>query len=347
MASIYREWRTIAAAIFAVAVIAGAYAVARGAATPQVAQASTETALLAQIATKDSTGDGLPDWEKALYGIPLNATTTDYFHLGMTDGEAVAKGLIVPVAPTPAAPSVPAANNSNDSAASFGLTAPAAGSLTDVFAQNFFALYISAEQSNGGSLSDDQIDALAQQALTQLSSSVTPAPDFKTAAEITVSGSGPAALVAYAVAAQQVLAAHGTQLPESELQYLQDYLNNADPSTLAHIQQIAAAYQDTAAGLAVLPVPQEAAAAHLALVNALARLGETSTDFSHVDTDPLAAMMALQLYPQDVTDMIGAFSTLDQIFANENVSIPAGQPGAGFYSLVSNIAQGKISSNAP
>ena len=79
VAFIYREWLSVAAVLFAVLAIGGSYFLATGSGAPQVAEASTETALLEQIATKDSTGDGLPDWQKALYGIPTDATTTDYF----------------------------------------------------------------------------------------------------------------------------------------------------------------------------------------------------------------------------------------------------------------------------
>jgi hypothetical protein len=324
----------IAAGLFAVAAISGAYVLATGAAAPNVAQASGETALLGQIATKDSTGDGLPDWEKALYGIPLTATTTDYFNLGMTDGEAVAKGLIVPIAATPGAPAPATSVTATDTAASFGLTAPSPGSLTNVFAQNFFALYTSAEQSNSDSLSDDQINDLATEALTELQGSVTPAPDFMTAREVKVSGTGGAAMRAYAANAEAVFAAHSVQLPESELQYLQDYLNG-NTTTLASISQIATAYTAIATGLAALSVPQEAASTHLALVNALARIGETSTDFSNVDTDPLAAMLALQLYPQDVTDLNTAFQAVAQEFANEGLTFAAGTPGASFVNVTS------------
>jgi len=98
MGRILGNWRIILATFFSLVLIVGAYVLARGAVSPSIAEASTETALLQAIATRDSTGDGLPDWEKSLYGIPINATTTDYFHLGMTDGEAVAKGLVVPKA---------------------------------------------------------------------------------------------------------------------------------------------------------------------------------------------------------------------------------------------------------
>lgn len=333
---LYRNWSTIAASVFAILIIGGAYLIARGAALPRVAQASTETALLEQIASKDSTGDGLPDWEKSLYGIPVNATTTDYFNLGMTDGEAVARGLIVPVAPTPAlATSTPGAAAT---AASYGLTAPATDSLTDTFAQNFFALYMSAEQSNGGSLTDDQINDIANEALTELSASVTPAPDFKSAADIKASGTGPAALKAYAANAEAVFAIHDPHLPENQLEYLQDYLTNGDQSALTALAELGAYYQETATGLAALTVPTEAATTHLALVNALARTGWEIKDFSRVNSDPLSAMLALEQHPQTVLTLSNAFTAVAQEFSAEGIVLPAGSDGAGFVNLASDLA---------
>lgn len=339
MAQIYREWRVVAASIFAVAAITGSYFLARGAAAPRIAQASTESALLAQIATKDSTGDGLPDWQKSLYGIPLDAQTTDYFHLGMTDGQAVAKGLIVPVAATPAA-ATPAKAGAPQTAASFGLTAPSEGSLTDVFAKNFFALYISASQSAGGSLTDDQINTIASQALTSLSSSIVPAPDFKTAADIKISGSGPDALKAYAASAENVFTTYQPKVSKTDLAYLQDSLSNPDsaPTDLAGIHAMATSYRNIATGLAALSVPQEAAGTHLALINALARMAGIDTDFSNVSSDPLSSILALQQYPQAQYDIANALGAVSNLFATNNVALPTGTPGTYFANASANLA---------
>ncbi len=335
MGQILRNRYIFAALGFSVLLIAGAYVLAQGLVTPPVAQASTETALLEQVANKDSTGDGLPDWQKVLYGIPLDATTTDYFHLGMDDGAAVAKGLIVPVANTNAlnAPTTP-----TSSATVGGVPAPTQGSLTDTFSKNFFALYLSAEQANGGSLTADQINAIADQALGQLESSVAPAPDFKTAVDIKVSGSGPEALKAYAANAEAIISTYDQPLPENQLQYLQDYLTNSDPSALANLAKISTFYQDVATGLAAIPVPQELATKHLALVNSLARVGWEIGDFSRVNTDPLAAMIALDQHPQTVIDMAREFNDIEQQFASEGVTLPAGSPGAQFVTAGSAVS---------
>jgi len=58
---IFKHRNIIAATLFSVVLIVGAYMFARGIESPQVAQASTETALLQAIASKDSDSDGLPD----------------------------------------------------------------------------------------------------------------------------------------------------------------------------------------------------------------------------------------------------------------------------------------------
>ncbi len=319
---------------FSLALIAGAYFLAKGSLAPQVAQASTESALLQAIATRDSTGDGLPDWEKELYGIPLTATTTDYFHLGMTDGEAVAKGLIVPVAIA----NVPAATSTQPAVAGGGPAPAAPGSLTDVFAKNFFTLYLSAKEANNGTaLSQDQLSSIATQAFQMLVGSVAPAPDFKQASDLTVSGSGPDALRAYAADAEQVLRMHGANLPKSELQYLSDALGG-DTTAVTNIETLAKAYRDTATGIAALTVPTELASTDLALVNAMARVSEAANDFANYSSDPVTAMLALEQYPGDVQELATAFQQIANTYAKEGVTLTPGTPGASFVNVIQSVS---------
>lgn len=327
------------AAALALAMVAGSYFLAQRGGAPAIAQAASDTAILAQIAAKDSTGDGLPDWEKPLYGIPLDATTTDYFRLGMTDGEAAAKGLIIPKAPTLAAASASTTADTASELAAAGIDrVPAAGSLTDAFAKDFFALYVSASENAGGTLTSDQIDDLAGQAMDQLESQVAPAPDFKTAAELATSGTGPAALASYAANAEAIVGRYDPRLPESQLDYLEDYLTTQDPADLTNLAAIAAFYQNVAVGLAALPAPAELAATHLALVNALARTGEEIGDFSRTDTDPLAAMLALETHGQTVLALAQAFTALKSAYQAEGVTLAPGAPGASFVNTMDAVA---------
>lgn len=330
------HWRVIAATAFSVALIALAYFLARSVTHPPAAQASEESALLAAIATKDSTGDGLPDWEKSLYGIPLNATTTDYFHLGMTDGEAVAKGLIVPIAiadassatTTPGAiidPNLP--------------PVPADNTLTASFAKNLFVLYMQAKQNAGGApLTDQDLQNVAQQALANLSSSIARAPDFKSARDLLVKGSGADAMKTFAASAETVMEANKDTATTSELIYLRDAVKNDDPSRLPYILSIAKSYRDSAAGIAMLPVPQELAGADLALINALARVGEITSDFARVSDDPVASMLALEQYPTAVLALADALTGVAGAYKAQNITLQPGTPGASFVNIISDVA---------
>ncbi len=353
MRKIPERWSIPIATLFSVALIVGAYLLAHGAASPSVAQASTETALLQAIATKDSTGDGVPDWEKALYGIPLNATTTDYFHLGMTDGEAVARGLIVPkaIANIPAAPAATstAVSPSDFDYAAYGLPPPSPGTLTDAFSQTFFTLYLQAKQANGGAeLSADQVNTLASQAIADLSASVSATPPYEQAGDIKVAGKGPDALHAYAAEAEAIFQAHPADATTSEIDYLQDYLENSDSSALKHIASIASSDRAIAAGLAVISAPEELRSAHLALVNALMHMSEVINDFSHADTDPITAMLALSQYEQASQDLGAAFVSLGQEYEAEGVTFSPGEKGATLVGLATKLVSvAESGQNAP
>ncbi len=335
MGQILQNWRVLIAALFAVVLIAGSFMLARGIESPPLAQASAESALLQAIASKDSDNDGLPDWEEALYG--TDSHNPDSFKLGMTDGEAVARGLIVPkaIADISVATSSPSASASIDPSLP---PAPAEGTLTAAFAKNFFTLYVAAKQNNGGAdLSETDMQNIANQALSLLSSSITPAPDFKTAKDITVSGSGPDAMKAFGASAEMVLLKNTSDAKKSEVLYLQDALQKNDMTALPHIASIAKGYRDSAIGLAVLPVPRELAAADLALVNALMRTSQIITDFARADTDPLATMLALQQYLPATQALGAAFITIGDVYATAGVSVPADSPGASFVNLISDV----------
>lgn len=335
MARSLSHWRVVAASLFSIALIGGSYLFARSVTRPPTAEASTESALLQSIAARDSDGDGLPDWEESLYG--TDPHVVDTFHLGMTDGEAVAKGLVVPRAiadiPVTSSTSTAITDQSVPKAA-------AAGSLTDVFAKNFFARYLTAVQgSSSGVLTQEEMQNIATDALAELAQSIVLAPDFKSASNLTISGSGSEAMRTFAVSAETILLANKANASKSEIIYLQQALQNNDTSALDHIHAIAKAYRTAAAGLAVLPVPQELVSTDLALINSMARISEITEDFARVNDDPLAAMLALQQYPQAVLDFGNAFISIKNAYAADGIILNPGEPGARFVNLITDVAE--------
>jgi len=336
MGQILQNWRVISAALFSAVLVVGAYLFARATLTP-LAQASAETALLQAIATRDSDNDGLRDWEEVLYG--TSADNPDSFMLGMTDGEAVAKGLIVPKAITEISMPTPtsSAGDGVDYAA-FGLTAPIEGTLTDAFAKSFFSLYLATKEARSGALlTSAETSALADTALQQLSEEFGPAADFKTAADLTVSGSGPEALRSYAAAAEAVFRNHTTDATMSDIEYLQAAVQEEDESALAQLEVLAKAYRSSAAGLVVLTVPAEISADILAIVNSIMRLGKIQSDFARVDRDPLTAMLALQQYRQTEIAAERAFTALAGTYTAHGVVLSSGTPGAAFVNLMTDL----------
>ena len=340
--SISHNWRILAATLFSAVIIVGAYLLARGIESPRVAEASAESALLQAIATKDSDADGLPDWEEALYG--TDSHNTDTFKLGMTDGEAVARGLIVPKAIA----DMPATAASTASVGADGLVEPAEGTITAAFAKNFFTLFIAAKQKSGGAdLTESEMNDVATEALSSLASSITPAPDFKSAKDITVSGSGADALKAFAVTAEAVFLRNTSNATTSEIHYLEYAVQGGDASAYACIASIAKAYRDTAAGLAVLPVPEGLEVDHLALVNAMMRVSQIAGDFTRADTDPLATILALRQYPQAVLNMSNAFIHIGNIYKTAGITLPAKTPGASFVNMIENIVAKQAATKKP
>jgi hypothetical protein len=330
------DWRIVSATLFSVVLIVGAYMLARSAGSPPIAQASSETALLQAIATRDSNGDGLPDWQKALYGIPLTSTTTDYYHLGMTDGEAVARGLIVPRA---IADIAVATSSSSSVIIDPSLPpAPAVGTLTDTFAKTFFSLYMNAKAANNGvELSETQVNDLAAQALATLSSTITSTPNYKSARDLAISGSGADVLRAFAASAEAVILKNKSDTNKNEILYLQDIVEKNDTTASSHLVSIAKAYRDSAVGLAALPVPSELAANDLVLINTMIRLSEITSDFARVNTDPLPAMIALQQYMPTSQALANVFSDIATTYAASGVTLPTGTPGALFVNMVANL----------
>jgi uncharacterized protein (UPF0264 family) len=134
----------------------------------------------------------------------------------------------------------------------------------------------------------------------------------------------------------------------NEIGYFQAAVQDNDASALIHLASLAKAYRNSAVGLAVLPVPQELAGTHLAIVNTIMRLGEIDDDFSRVNTDPLSAMLALQQFRQ--TELAGeqAFIALANTYAAAGIVLPNGTPGASFVNIMANIgAQQRAAATNP
>ncbi|MFA7302449.1 MAG: hypothetical protein WC030_01755 [Candidatus Paceibacterota bacterium] len=334
MAQFLRHGQVFASAAVALALVGGAYLLARDVRVPVRAQASTEAELLKAIAARDVDADGLPDWEESLYG--TDASKRDTFNHGMTDGEAVARGLIVPKALTQVSSVLAPAGSEG----SLGLPPPPQeGTLTAAFAQNFFSLYMAALQKSGdGNLSEAELKKVSDDALAQLAGSIVRSPDFRSLKTMRVEGSGPATLRSFAAQADAIFIANKNTATKSELLYLQDLVERNDAQATPNLVAIAKLYRATSAGLAVLPVPTELAPDYVSLINAMARLGDITEDFAAVANDPLVTMLALQQYPQELLDMGNSFIRIGNVYKTAGVAFEPDEPGAMFANFMNAVA---------
>lgn len=325
-------WRTLTAALFAAALIIGAYVIARDTGSPSTVEASAESDLLEKLAARDADNDGLRDWEEALYG--TNPQVADTRKLGMTDGEAVAKGLIVPISPAALTSA-----SSTPSTIDPSLPVPAEGTVTRALAESFVTKYFEAvDRSSNGSLSQAELRALSDSILGELSDAIVPAPDFRTRNTIKVSGSGPDALRTYAVTAEGVFRAHRTSATDVDINYLKKLLEDGDQSAIPYLVSIAKGYQDTAAGLAAISVPNEMIEGHLALINSMARLSKIVTDFTRTESDPFATLLALRQYPEAMKLLGTAFIYTHKTYTVAGVAFGPGEPGGAFVNLIEAVA---------
>lgn len=317
MGQILSNWRAVVATFFAVTLIASAYVLGRGIEMPSLAEASMESELLAAVAAKDSDGDGLPDWEELLYGTDIHAVDT--FHLGISDGEAVAKGLIIPKAVIENSTTATSEENT----------------LTDAFAKAFFTLYLAAKETNGGAdLSPEQTRALADEALQHFIENFEPASDYKATQDLKIEDDGNEKLSTFAALAEGVFTAYSPKSPIRELETIQSAIQDGDAEAIAALSALSRTYKQYAAGFAALFVPRSLLSADLALINAFAQRAAIYDGLARINTDPLSAILALQQLAKNEAAWMSAFGDMGTVYKARDISLPRGEPGAVFIRIV-------------
>jgi hypothetical protein len=334
MASFSRKSGIVGALIIAAVLIGGAFILSSNPSTffhAQVADAESTQQLLQDYSQKDSDHDGLPDWEEALYGTdPYNAHS---FSPTLTDGQAVAEGLIKPKFTTTTEES-----STTDAAEQVPGIAAASGSLTDEFAQQFFGQYISQQTGDTDSQpTDADIDTYAQQAMQQFVSDNTQQDPYSLS-QVNVQGSGSDALIAYAAADESIFKANTVTSTKNELEYFSDAVEKNDQSALKELATIGGAYTAIGPQLMEVSVPTEMQYAHLELSNAISKLGVDITDMSMLNSDPLRAYIGFSNYQNDVNSFGQALIDTNKVFTSEQVTIPADADGYSFYNLTASVA---------
>jgi hypothetical protein len=332
MASFSRKTGIIGALVIAGVLIAGSYILSSpkppeilSFLRPNTANAESTALLLKEYAAKDSDGDGLPDWEEALYGTDPNNPHS--ISPTLTDGQEVAEGLIKPKFMTETPSSLTPASTLS------GQAAAAPNTLTDQFTQSLMSQFMTQSANNGGAqMSDEDVTTFAETALQNFAQN-NEHQNAYTQSQLKVSGSGPAALRAYAAAMEQAFKIQSDAIDsnESELDYFSNAVEKNDPSQLIQVAAIGKTYSAIGPAIMQVEVPTEAQYAHLEIANATSRLGADITDMSTMESDPLRAYLGLVQYQTDAASLATGFEDMNSVFANEHVILASGEPGYYFY----------------
>jgi hypothetical protein len=331
MASFSRKTGIIGALVIAGVLVVGSVLITNNGFAfldPNTANAESTQALLKAYAAKDTDNDGLPDWEEALYGLdPNNAHS---FSPNVTDGEAVAQGLVKPKFVTQTDTST--ASSTNDLPP--GISA-APGSITEQFSQTLFSDYMTQSAQNGSIMSDTDIDTFAQQEMQTFAQNHANQSVYGISNVRVSSANGVPALTTYAAAAQAAFAANTTTTTENGIDYFSDYVEKNDTSALIKVAAIGVAYTNIGHAMIAIPVPSEAQYAHLEISNALINLGVDFTNMSTMSSDPLRAYLGLSNYQTDAGALTKGFLDMNRIFQADSVTIPQGDPGHEFLNTCS------------
>ncbi len=308
--------RLIGSALLASAIIG--FALLSNTSGPRHVIASNTDDLLKALASKDSDGDGLLDWEESLYGTdPQNQHSID---ATLTDAEAVAQGKVSIAAPK-AATSTPEAVAGED----VPVPDPASGSFTEHFADFLFTEYASRIAGTNPS------DAEKKRVITDIVSAFSENTDKFFVSRYTFNSltvSTDADLTTYVGAVESLFTQKGTGLDTSDpTTLISAAIENDDAAAKEKLIVFARFYASLANALAKTTVPSSVADAHLALVQSFDRFSIALAAIGHVDADPLISLAVLPLFdsePSAATDALGKIVT---IFTRAKGTPQSGEPG--------------------
>lgn len=100
-----------------------------------------------------------------------------------------------------------------------------------------------------------------------------------------------------------------------------DYSEKRDPAAVSNLKNMRTFYQGQLQKQLQTLVPREALAAHLALVNSLDSLAQNLEAMSQVASEPILALQATQAYTDQVYDLVRAIKKLDQYFYEQKIDL--------------------------
>jgi len=246
---------------------------------------------VADLVNKSTTGDGIPDWEKVLWGLdPKKSENVP----GVPDSVTIAK--------------LQQEANGASSQATVGTTNSSANlTQTDQFSREFLAT-ITTLQANGAIDASGNMNQATMDNLTNtLENNVQNSPQRKiyTLSDIKIINSDSTKTIE---TYKNALINFYPKNPINVTNILQRFAvddtgNDANPTVLPELDPAIKQMSDFLNGMIKTPVPQSFASLHLDTMNALESVIENLNDVQLYNTDPIVAFSGMSKYVQDSTTL--------------------------------------------
>jgi hypothetical protein len=247
------------------------------------------------LIARDSDGDGVPDWEEALWGTdPHNKET-----FGMPDATYIANKK--------------KALNINQPADNGNLNE------TEKFARNFFVAYTAMKTS--GQVDDSTINNVSNALGQQISSSSIV--DQYSEKDIQIAKSDTKEDEKnYYIAAGNLFEKYKAEGVGSELEAAGEVAAGGDAGDTQgqnNLVKISGAYQEFAQKLLLVPVPQSLADYALKIINSANNTGIAVSNMSQMMTDPVVGISGISQYEKYSDDLINSVHDLESFLATNGI----------------------------
>jgi hypothetical protein len=259
--------------------------------TTYTAPTSTSNLVAGTIDTyKDSDGDGLKDWEEALWG---------------TDPKV----------------SDAASINKKESVAS---KKPENLTATDKLARSFFSQYMNLKEVG---LQNDK-EAQGRTVQNLVDANMQPAsPQQYSASSVKISQQ--ATIRDYGNSVASIIKTN-TLAKRSEINILKDALSTENPRFIEELKPSVKGYKDMTQQLLNLNVPLATADIHLRLINAVSSISFIIEAFSKTFVDPMSSIQGLAILQTSFDKLVASFAEITKLLRLNNITYTTDEPGYFF-----------------
>lgn len=274
--------------------------------------------------SKDTDGDKLADWEEALWKTDPENPDTDGD--GTVDGEEIRLNRDpLKKSPGDTLQSKPAVQGSTAETNGGG-----AETVTGALAQELFAQYLQQKSASGGTISEEEKQALVESVMKQVKEESTAKVHLLSEIK-TTSDNGVVRLTKYGNDLAKTIVSHTSSVKENELIIVGQAVEKKDEKLLNKIPPIETMYRNLIANLLLLEAPSSLAKTHLDFINAYEGILSATINMKLVFTDPLNGAIGITRYAQYVRIIEALALSLGDYFSKNNVSFGEQDPAYGLF----------------